>query len=85
MSKPTIVLSATAAGLAVAFAALVSGSAAAAPLPSLTAQVKSAVAAPATEVRWRRHSWRRAYARGYGRGNSGCHIAGGYNRPNGCW
>jgi hypothetical protein len=82
MSKPRIVLSATAAALALAFAALVAQPVAAAPLPSTIAQVKSAVVSPGTEVRWRRHSWRRAYAR---YGNSGCHIAGGYHRPNGCW
>jgi hypothetical protein len=57
--------------------------------------VKSAVATAALDVRWRRWGWRRSsgWRRGYfigpaygwWYGGSGCHIAGGYYRPNGCW
>jgi hypothetical protein len=73
------------AGFALALGSVVVGPVAAAPVASITAAVKSAAASVTTEVRSRRHGWRRAYARGYGSSNSGCHIAGGYHRPNGCW
>ncbi|PWT93283.1 MAG: hypothetical protein C5B56_01015 [Proteobacteria bacterium] len=80
MSTFRIARISVAAGLALALAGLVLGSATAAPVSSITAEVKSAVATSATEVRWRRYRWRR-----YGGYSSGCHIAGGYHRPNGCW
>lgn len=85
MSKTRIAQTSAAAGLALALVGFAVGSSTAAPVSTITAQVKSAVATPTTEVRWRRYGWRRAYARAYYRSNSGCHIAGGYYRPNGCW
>jgi hypothetical protein len=69
-----------------AMALIVAGSAAGAPLPSSTAQLRSAVAPAVAEARWwgrrryytgRRYGWRR-----YG---SGCHMSGGYHRPSLCW
>ena len=57
------------------------------------APVLSAAATKAIDARWRRWGWRRGYRYfigsayyGYARySNSGCHIAGGYGRPNACW
>jgi len=67
-------------------ALLATGPGAAAPVLSGAAAVKSAVATDVTEARWRRYwGWRRYGGwRLYGY-NSGCHIAGGYYRPNACW
>jgi hypothetical protein len=78
---------ATAATVA-ALALLVAGPAGSTPVPSSTALVKSAVASVAVDARW--YGWRgRRYfiGRSYGsrRYGSGCHVPGGYNRPNGCW
>jgi hypothetical protein len=61
---------------------------------SSTATVKSEAGTALVDVRWRRHYGYR-YRRGYFIGspyygyarysNSGCHVEGGYYRPNGCW
>src|SRR5256885_2120629 len=69
-------------GLAGAVALIAAaGSVTAAPVVSNSAAVKSAATSVATEARWRHHV--RRY-RGYAY-NSGCHVEGGYHRPNGCW
>jgi hypothetical protein len=84
------------AGLATALVLLIPAGVVAAPVLSSTAVVKSAAGTALVDVRWRRWGWRRWGGRrsyfigsayyGYARySNSGCHIAGGYNRPNGCW
>ena len=73
--------------------ALLASAVGAAPVLSNTAEVKSATTSAAIDARWRRGRWHRGYfvgptyRYGYGRwySNSGCHIAGGYYRPNGCW
>ena len=93
MCKSIFAQGATGAGIAGALVLVLSlaGSVAAAPVLSSTAEVKSAVATAVIDARWRRWGWRRGYfigsAYGYRRwySNSGCHIAGGYYRPNGCW
>jgi hypothetical protein len=90
MTKSIFVRFATGVGIAGALTFLAAAPIAAAPALSSTAQVKSAAPNTATEARWRRRAWRRSYFIGssYGRwrySNSGCHIAGGYYRPNGCW
>jgi hypothetical protein len=88
MSK-AILMRSILAGVAVgAFALFVGGPASAAPVPSITAALKSAATSAVTEVRWRRWGWRRGYFIGssYGWYRRGyCHIPGGYNRPNACW
>jgi hypothetical protein len=90
MTKSIFVRCATGVGIAGALTFLAAAPIAAAPALSSTAQVKSAAPSAATEARWRRRAWRRSYFIGssYGRwrySNSGCRIAGGYYRPNGCW
>jgi hypothetical protein len=90
MTKSIFVRCATGAGIAGALALFAAAPTAAAPVLSSTAQAKSAAPSAAIEARWRRWGWRRSYFIGsaYGRwrySNSGCHIAGGYYRPNGCW
>jgi hypothetical protein len=92
MSKPTFVHYAAIVGAASALILLTVGAVAAAPVLSSSAEVKSAAPTAVIDARWRRRGWRRSYfigsAYGYGRwryGNSGCHIAGGYYRPNACW
>jgi hypothetical protein len=80
MSKLTFVQRVIGIGLAGALAMIAAGSVTAAPVLSSTAQVKSAAASSTTDVRWRHWRWRRGYAY-----NSGCHVEGGYHRPNGCW
>jgi hypothetical protein len=90
MTKSIFVRCATGVGIAGALTLLAAAPIAAAPALSNTAKVKSAAPNTAIEARWRRRAWRRSYFIGssYGRwryGNSGCHIAGGYYRPNGCW
>ena len=78
-------------GLATALVLLSPAGVVAAPVLSSTAVVKSAASTALVDVRWRRWGWRRGYFigsayYGYARySNSGCHVAGGYNRPNGCW
>ena len=90
MTKSIFVRCATGVGIAGALTLLAAAPIAAAPVLSNTAQVKSTAPSAAIEARWRRRAWRRSYFIGssYGRwryGTSGCHIAGGYYRPNGCW
>jgi hypothetical protein len=71
------------ASAAVVFLLVVVGAATGAPVPSGTAEVKSAVAPAATEARWGRGYYGRSYRwRRYG---SGCHMSGGYHRPSLCW
>jgi hypothetical protein len=84
MSQSTILRCSAVAGLAGGLVLFALGSVAAAPVHSITAQVKSATTVAATDVRWRRWG-RRHYAYGYWRSGSGCHVAGGYHRPDGCW
>jgi hypothetical protein len=88
---------ATGAGLATALVLLIPAGVVAAPVLSSIAVVKSAAGTALVDVRLRHWGWRRGWAGrrsyfigsgyyGYARySNSGCHIAGGYNRPNGCW
>ena len=96
MSTSALLRCAAGAGLAGLLALSLAGTVAAAPVLSSTAEVKSAAATKAIDARWRRWGWRRGYGyRGYFIGssyygyarysNSGCHIAGGYGRPNACW
>jgi hypothetical protein len=91
MSKLSIVVCATIVGTACALFSLTGGPLAAAPVLTGTAEVKSAAPMAVIDARWRRWGYRRGYFIGsgyYGRwryGNSGCHIAGGYYRPNACW
>ena len=96
MSTSALLRCAAGAGLAGLLALSLAGTVAAAPVLSSTAEVKSAAATEVIDARWRRWGWRRGYGyRGYFIGssyygyarysNSGCHIAGGYNRPNACW
>jgi hypothetical protein len=97
MSKSNFMRRAMGAGLAGALVLSIAWSVAAAPVLSSTAEVKSAAPTAEIDARWRRWGWRRSWGwrRGYFIGptyryggwysNSGCHIAGGYHRPDGCW
>ena len=95
MSRFVLARWAAGAGLATALVLLSPAGVVAAPVLSSTAVVKSAASTALVDVRWRRWGWRRGYHRsyfsgspyyGYGRySNSGCHVEGGYYRPNGCW
>jgi hypothetical protein len=90
MSKPTLIHCAAIVGAAGALILLAVGAVAAAPVLTSSVEVKSAAPTAVIDARWRRYGWRRSYFIGsaYGRwryGNSGCHIAGGYYRPNACW
>ena len=94
MSTSVLLRWAAGAGLAGMLAVSLAGTVAAAPVLSSTAEVKSAAATKAIDARWRRSGWRRGYRSyfigsayyGYARySNSGCHVEGGYYRPNGCW
>jgi hypothetical protein len=94
MSRFVLARWAAAAGLATALVLLIPAGVVAAPVLSSTAAVKSEAGTALVDVRWRRHygyRYRRGYFigspyYGYGRySNSGCHVEGGYYRPNGCW
>ena len=93
MSTSVLLRWAAGAGLAGMLAFSLAGTVAAAPVLSSTAEVKSAAATEVIDARWRRWGWRRGYRYfigsayyGYARySNSGCHVEGGYYRPNGCW
>jgi len=91
MSKSFIRRGAIGIVIAGALALFVVGSVTAAPVLSGTAQVKSAVDNPTTDVRYRHwrgyrgYAWRRGYAGRRYSYNSGCHVLGGYHRPDGCW
>jgi hypothetical protein len=95
MSKSAFMRHATGFCFASALLMFVAGSVAAAPVLSGTAAVKSAARTAAIDAQWRRWGWRRGWRwrRGYFIGpvyrygwyGSGCHIPGGYYRPNACW
>jgi len=92
MSRFVLARWAAGAGLATALVLLIPAGVVAAPALSSTAVVKSAAGTALVDVRWRRRGWRRSSYfigspyYGYGRySNSGCHVEGGYYRPNGCW
>jgi hypothetical protein len=94
MSRFVLARWAAAAGLASALGLLIPAGVVAAPVLSSTAVVKSEAGTALVDVRSRRHYGYR-YRRGYFIGspyygyarysNSGCHVEGGYYRPNGCW
>ena len=92
MSRFVLARLAAGTGLATALVLLIPAGVVAAPVLSSTAVVKSAAGTALVDVRWRRRGWRRSSYfigspyYGYGRySNSGCHVEGGYYRPNGCW
>jgi hypothetical protein len=91
MSSFVLARWAAGAGLATALVLLIPAGVVAAPVLSSTAVVKSTAGTALVDVLWRRWGSRRSYFigsgyYGYARySNSGCHIAGGYNRPNACW
>ena len=91
MSRFLLARLAAGTGLATALVLLIPAGVVAAPVLSSTAVVKSAASTALVDVRWRRWGWRRGYFigspyYGYARySNSGCHVEGGYYRPNGCW
>ena len=71
MNTSVLLRWAAGAGFAGMLALSLAGTAAAAPVLSSTAEVKSAAATQAIDARWRRWGWRRSYfigsAYGYGR------------------
>jgi hypothetical protein len=86
MKRSSVVRGVVAGGLLGGIVLLCADPAAAAPALTGTSAVKSAVDSLAIDVRWRR--WRRGYFIGSSYGwwsRRGCHIPGGYYRPNACW
>jgi hypothetical protein len=80
MNRAILLPSLLAAAIAGAFAIATAESTAAASAFSGAAVIKAAAPTGVVEARWRR--WRWGW---YGSYRRGCHIAGGYYRPNGCW